>query len=135
MIATHDLLDHIRPQQFGSLAWLWTLLHVRGFVLLPFQIPEFVLFQIVPWVGVMGAGYAFGTIFTLEPERRRQVVARLGMVLTFAFVLLRLSNLYGNPPAGQGGVSQGDWHIQPTVEKTVILFLDVEKYPPTPTCP
>lgn len=131
MIATHDLLDHIRPQQFGSLAWLWTLLHVRGFVLLPFQIPEFVLFQIVPWVGVMGAGYAFGTIFTLEPERRRQVVARLGMVLTFAFVLLRLSNLYGNPPAGQGGVSQGDWHIQPTVEKTVILFLDVEKYPPS----
>jgi hypothetical protein len=30
-----------------------------------------------------------------------------------------------------GGVSQGDWHIQPTLEKTIILFFDVEKYPPS----
>jgi hypothetical protein len=42
-----------------------------------------------------------------------------------------LTNLYGNPPVGLGGVSQGDWHVQATVEKTVILFLDVEKYPPS----
>jgi uncharacterized membrane protein len=131
MIVTHNLLDGIRPQQFGSLAWLWTLLHVRGGVLLPFHVPEFVLFQIVPWVGVMGAGYVFGTVYTLEADRRRQIIARLGAVLTVAFVLLRLTNLYGNPPAGHGGVSQGDWHIQPTLEKTVILFLDVEKYPPS----
>jgi len=131
MIVGHNLFDSIRPRQFGSLAWLWTILHARGFALLPFQIPQFVLFQIIPWVGVMGAGYAFGTVYTLEPERRRKIIFRLGIALTLAFVLLRLTNLYGNPPAGQGGVSQGDWHIQPTLEKTVILFLDVEKYPPS----
>ena len=131
MIAGHDLLDGIRPKQFGSWAWVWTLLHVRGGVLLPFHIWQFVLFQIVPWVGVMGAGYAFGTVYTFEPERRRKLIARLGLGLTLAFVLLRITNLYGNPPLGLGGVSQGDWHIQPTVEKTVILFLDVEKYPPS----
>jgi uncharacterized membrane protein len=131
MIVTHDLLDGIRPQQFGSLAWLWTIVHVRGFVFLPFQIPEFVLFQIVPWVGVMGAGYAFGTVYLLDPERRRRLIARLGLGLTLAFILLRATNFYGNPPAGLGGVSQGDWHIQPTLEKTVILFFDVEKYPPS----
>src|SRR5437879_3930818 len=93
--------------------------------------PRFVRFQIIPWVGVIGAGDAFGTIYTLDPERRRKIISRLGLVLTLAFVLLRLTNLYGNPPAGLGGVSQGDWHIQPTLEKTVILFLDVEKYPPS----
>jgi uncharacterized membrane protein len=131
VIVGHNLLDGIRPKQFGSLAWLWTILHVRGFVLLPFNIPEFVLFQIVPWVAVMGAGYVFGVVFTLEPQRRRKLIARLGLALTLAFVLLRVTNLYGNPPSGQGGVSQGDWHIQPTVERTVILFLDVEKYPPS----
>ena len=131
MIVAHDLFDSVRPRQFGSMAWLWTLLHVRGFVMLPFQIPEFVLFQIVPWVGVMGAGYVFGTVFTMDAQRRRKLTAGLGLVLTLAFVLLRMTNLYGNPPAGQGGVSQGDWHVQPTVEKTAILFLDVEKYPPS----
>jgi uncharacterized membrane protein len=131
VILTHNLLDGIRPQRFGSMAWLWTILHVRGFVFLPFHIPEFILFQIIPWVAVMGAGYAFGSVYLLEPHRRRKLITRLGLVLTLAFILLRATNLYGNPPVGQGGVSQGDWHIQPTIEKTVILFLDVEKYPPS----
>jgi len=131
VIATHDLLDGVRPARFGSLRWLWTLLHVRGFVFLPFHIPMFVLFQIVPWVAVMGAGYAFGSVYLLNADRRRKVIVRLGLGLTLAFVLLRATNVYGNPPAGYGGVSQGDFHVQPTVEKTVILFLDVEKYPPS----
>jgi uncharacterized membrane protein len=131
MIATHDLLDRVRPRQFGSFAWLWTILHVRGGVMLPLQVQQFVLFQIVPWVGVMAAGYGFGALYQLESVRRNKILARLGMALTIAFILLRVMNIYGNPPAGLGGVSQGDWHIQPTLEKTVILFLDVEKYPPS----
>jgi uncharacterized membrane protein len=131
MIATHDLLDRVRPRQFGSFAWLWTLLHVRGVAMLPSGAPKFVLFQIVPWVGVMAAGYALGRLYELESSRRNRILVQLGMALTLAFILLRATNLYGNPPVGLGGVSQGDWHIQPTVEKTVILFLDVEKYPPS----
>jgi uncharacterized membrane protein len=131
MIATHDLLDRIRPAQFGSYAWLWTILHVRGGVLLPFGMRNFVLFQLIPWVGVMGAGYAFGQLYLLEKQRRRKLLVLLGLGLTIAFVVLRATNAYGNPPKGLGGVSQGDWHIQPTIEKTVILFLDVEKYPPS----
>ena len=131
MIATHDLFDGVRSQQFSSFAWLWTILHQRGGVLLPFHIPEFVLFQLVPWVGVMAAGYAFGELYRLDKERRTRLLVLLGLVLTLAFVVLRTTNLYGNPPAGLGGVSQGDWHIQPTIEKTAILFLDVEKYPPS----
>jgi uncharacterized membrane protein len=130
MIAGHNLLDGIRPASFGSLAWVWTILHVRGGVMLPFGIREFVLFQIIPWVAVMGAGYAFGAIFAMEPERRQKITRRIGLALTLAFIFLRATNLYGNPPAGHG-VSQGDWHIQPTTEKTIILFLDVEKYPPS----
>ena len=130
-IATHDLLDRLRPQQFGSFAWLWTILHVRGLAILPFQIPKFVLFQIIPWVAVMAAGYAFGSLYQLDSNRRNRILVRLGMAITIAFILLRATNLYGNPPVGLGGVSQGDWHIQPSVEKTIILFLDVEKYPPS----
>jgi uncharacterized membrane protein len=129
VILGHDLLDSIRPQQFGSLAWLWTILHVRGGVLLPFHVQKFVLFQLIPWVGVMAAGYVFGSLYQLEKERRRKLIAQIGLGLIVAFIVLRLTNLYGNPPVGLGGVSQGPWHIQPTVEKTVILFLDVEKYP------
>lgn len=130
MIAGHNLLDGIQPARFGSLAWVWTILHVRGGMVLPFGIHNFVLFQIIPWVAVMGAGYAFGAVFALPPERRQKITARIGLVLVAAFILLRATNVYGNPPVGRG-VSQGDWHVQPTMEKTVILFLDVEKYPPS----
>jgi len=129
MILGHDLLDPIRPRQFGSLAWLWTILHVRGGALLPFHVQKFVLFPLIPWVGVMAAGYVFGSVYLLEKERRRKLIAQIGLGLTVAFVVLRLTNLYGNPPVGLGGVSQGPWHVQPTIEKTVILFFDVEKYP------
>jgi len=129
MIVTHNLLDPLRPRQFGSLAWLWNLLHARGGVLLPFQIREFVLFPLIPLMAVMAAGYVFGQLYLMERDRRRRLLTTLGLVLIAAFMVLRLTNIYGNPPAGQGGVSQGDFRIQPTLEKTVILFFDVEKYP------
>lgn len=79
----------------------------------------------------MAAGYAFGQIYLFDRPKRRKIAFVLGLSLTLAFVILRLTNLYGNPPSGLGGVSQGDWHIQPTLDKTLILFFDVEKYPPS----
>jgi uncharacterized membrane protein len=129
MIITHDLFDRVQPQQFGSLACLWSILHVRGDIFLPLQIREFVLFPLIPLVGVMALGYCFGTFYLLERERRRKLMTGIGLVMSFAFCILRVTNLYGNPSVALGGVSQGDWHIQPTFEKTLILFLDVEKYP------
>jgi len=79
----------------------------------------------------MAAGYVFGTLYQREQRERRRIMAMLGIAMVVCFVFLRATNLYGNPPVGLGGVSQGDWHIQQTAEKTVILFLDVEKYPPS----
>jgi uncharacterized membrane protein len=131
MIALHDLLDRVRPSQFGSWAWLWSILHKRGGVLLPFGAREFVLFPLVPLVGVMAAGYWLGGVYLMEQERRKKLLLVLGAGMLASFVVLRITNLYGNPPAGLGGVSQGNFHVQSTLAKTVILFLDVEKYPPS----
>jgi uncharacterized membrane protein len=131
MILGHDLLDPLRPRQFGSWAWLWTILHVKGGASLPFHVQQFVLFPIIPWIAVMAAGYVFGSIYLLPKDRRAKLITKIGLVMTMAFIVLRLTNLYGNPPVGLGGVSQGPWQVQPTFEKTAILFLDVEKYPPS----
>jgi uncharacterized membrane protein len=131
VIAGHDLLDRVRPQQFGALAWLWALLHVRGDIVMPSGIHQFVLFPLVPLAAVMATGYAFGQIYLLDRAKRRKISTAFGLGLTLVFFVLRLTNLYGNPPAGLGGVSQGDWHIQPGLDKTLILFFDVEKYPPS----
>ena len=79
----------------------------------------------------MAAGYVFGTLYLREPRERRRIMAMMGTAMIVAFIFLRATNLYGNPATRLNGVSPGDWHIQPTIEKTVILFLDVEKYPPS----
>jgi uncharacterized membrane protein len=79
----------------------------------------------------MAAGYVLGSLYTLDREPRKQWLIRLGLGMIAIFATLRLTNLYGNPLARLGGVSQGDFHLQPTLSKTIILFLDVEKYPPS----
>jgi len=45
-----------------------------------------VLYTIVPWVGVMAAGYAFGAIMVREPAERRRLCLRIGVSATLLFV-------------------------------------------------
>ena len=80
MIVLHDLLDRLRPAQFGSLAWLWSILHRRGGVMLPFGVREFVLFPLIPLVGVMTGGYVLGQVYTMRarPEEEAAGDCRRG---------------------------------------------------------
>ncbi len=124
MIAGHNLLDPIRPGWFGPFGWLWDIVHVSAWD--PIARPgghAFVLvYPLIPWIGVMAAGYAFGMVFTWPAPRRRRFLARLGLGLTAAFVVLRGSNLYGDPHA---------WSVQKTAVSTVMSFVNCEKYPPS----
>ncbi len=47
-----------------------------------------VLYVLVPWVGVMMAGYGFGIIMTLKDVARRRALLRIGLGMTGAFFLL-----------------------------------------------
>jgi uncharacterized membrane protein len=47
-----------------------------------------ILYTIVPWIGVMAAGYAFGTIMTLEPAVRRRTCRWIGLSATVLFLLI-----------------------------------------------
>jgi uncharacterized membrane protein len=117
MIAGHNLLDGIDPARWGELAAWWPVLHGKG----PTPIGK-VVYPLVPWIGVMAAGYAFGGVFDLEPERRRSVLLWLGFALLALFLLLRLPNGYGDP---------SPWTPQPTAAFTVLSVLDANKYPPS----
>ena len=56
-----------------------------------------ILYVLIPWVGLMFAGYAFGRVLNLSKDRQRTILSRLGLALTALFVLLRTLNVYGNP--------------------------------------
>ena len=47
-----------------------------------------VLYVLVPWIGVMAAGYGFGAIVVREPEARRQMFLRIGLSATALFLVL-----------------------------------------------
>lgn len=49
----------------------------------------FVIYPLVPWIGVMAAGYAFGPLLQRPAEERRRVLLRLGGGVTVAFLVLR----------------------------------------------
>ena len=122
LIAGHNLLDGIRAEDLGSASWIWHLLHQPGPVQLSNGVTLFVLYPLIPWIGVMAAGYALGPVMKLDPASRRYWLLRLGAATTAAFVLLRATNLYGNPAS---------WTMQETWSATALLFLNCEKYPPS----
>jgi uncharacterized membrane protein len=123
MIAGHNAFDGVRSTQFGSFGWIWKILHEGLAILsLPGGVTAFSVYPLIPWVGVMSAGYCFGRVFDLEPHKRRAVMLQLGFTLIAAFVVLRALNGYGDASA---------WSAQSTRLMTVMSFLRTSKYPPS----
>jgi uncharacterized membrane protein len=120
MIALHNLTDGL--QAAGRFGWLWSMLHIPGQTMLFNKIPFGVMYPLVPWIGVMAAGYAFGAWLLRPADERRRLVMHLGLALTAAFVVLRAINLYGDPHP---------WAVQKDAVFTVLSFLRCEKYPPS----
>jgi uncharacterized membrane protein len=122
MIASHNLADGIKPDDFGSLRWLWIVLHQQAPIGSPPGLFLFVVYPLIPWIGVTAAGYAFGSLLLLEPVQRRKTLLALGLGLSAAFVVLRASNLYGDP---------NPWSPQRSALLTALSFLNCQKYPPS----
>src|SRR5262249_30294072 len=131
MIATHNLLDRINPAWFGKFYWLWIFLHTPGNI--PFAYYQFsVRYVLIPWVGVMTAGFAFGSLL-VRPDRRKLVLT-LGTCSTVLFFVLRAFNFYGNGIAGlplRYPHSGGPWSVQPTISLSAASCFNTLKYPPS----
>jgi uncharacterized membrane protein len=63
-----------------------------------------VLYTLIPWIGVMAAGYAFGAVMRLPEPRRRRISLAIGIASIALFILLRATGSYGDPRPWQGGV-------------------------------
>jgi uncharacterized membrane protein len=106
VIAAHNLMDpHMGSLLEGldanPLSGLWKIMYV-GFFAGPIRVTAhgpnlIVLYSIIPWIGVMAAGYAFGKIVTLAPSRRNRFCFAIGGSAIALFLVLRGFNLYGDP--------------------------------------
>lgn len=123
MIFGHNLLDGISPEAFGSFALLWNFLHVQGGY--PFGDGWYfmVVYPLIPWLGVIMVGYAFGSWLSSRPrEDWQKMVFRTGAICLFLFLLLRVTGFYGDPQP---------WVNHDSSSRSFISFLNTEKYPPS----
>jgi uncharacterized membrane protein len=76
------------------------------------------------WAGLMMLGYCAGILFTpkFSSEQRRKILVRIGLGLILFFIVLRYSNVYGDPV---------DWTTQRNGFYTFLSFIKVNKYPPS----
>ena len=163
MIVLHNLLDRFQlPPQiaFGGAdggtdpTWAqsaWIILHQMGIVPLFSHGPViFVAYPLIPWVGVMVAGFAFGTIYGWEAQRRRKILLAVGLASCVLFVALRYTNAYGDPEpwftreaaaaevAAAAANRPPDAPPRPPFEPSIsepafsiLDFLNTRKYPPS----
>jgi len=102
MIAGHNLLDaiHVKPLAVADRLspdatawdWAWSVLHIQN--------PP-VIYPLIPWIGVMATGYAFGALVKGSADERRRLFLRLGVALTASFVVLRWVNIPAVVPQHQ----------------------------------
>jgi len=130
LITLHNALDGITVKAWTGpadpvpplLGKLWMVFHQGGvFPVAGFPSPVlYALYPLIPWIGVMAVGYAFGKIYEWDWKRRRKLLVQVGAGCVAAFVALRVFNAYGDP---------SPWAAQPRTLMTIVSFFNTTKYP------
>ena len=122
MLAGHNLLDNVSAEDLGEASGAWHVLHEPGLVPLGTSVTLYILYPLVPWIGVMASGYSLGPVMLLDQGKRQRILLGLGTAITIGFLVLRATNVYGDPTP---------WVPQDTWLSTILSFLNCEKYPPS----
>ncbi len=120
MVFGHNLLDGQQVQSDSPFYGPWLVLHQQAFWTYAEGRSILVIYPLIPWIGVMAAGYAFGAIVTRTAKQRLRLCLLIGGAATLAFVSLRAFNVYGDPQP---------WQPQDSGVFTFMSFLNCRKYP------
>jgi hypothetical protein len=121
IVFAHNMADPFLRDIGGAIAespyrWIAQFLYFGGSVQVGSDGPRIaILYSLLPWIGVMAAGYAFGRVLELPPGRRTRACLVIGAASVALFILLRTFNVYGDPR---------HWNPQQP-----LLFLNTTKYP------
>ena len=123
IVAGHHLFDGISVEGGGIGTLLWSLFHKPGLWTFSGK-TVFVVYPLIPWVGVMALGYCMGRLYDRDfsESRRIKVLATIGLGCVFTFVVLRSGNFYGDP---------SHWSKQSSAFFSFLSFLNTSKYPPS----
>lgn len=121
-ITTHNLFDSITFSN-PIISAIWSLLHVQS--IFPFTgVDLFVAYPMIPWIFVMPLGYYFGELYKKDVDKQHRIkkLWQYGIIITTLFVVLRVSNIYGD---------MIKWETYDSFSLTIMSFLNLTKYPPS----
>ncbi|MBC7507938.1 MAG: DUF1624 domain-containing protein [Ferruginibacter sp.] len=123
VVAGHNLLDKVHVPGNTLQAFGWSLLHEQQFFTWHKEI-LLIGYPLIPWIGVMPLGYLLGQWYTAgyDAAKRKRNLLMLGGCAIVLFIVLRYSNLYGDPVK---------WTTQKNPFFTFLSFLKINKYPPS----
>ena len=120
-IAPNVVFANMPPPTFAQ--DLWIAVHQLGIVpIFGGASKIFFNYPLIPWIGVMMAGYTLGSIYEWEAKDRRKWLLRMGVAASVLFVVIRAINVYGDPQP---------WATQSNPVFTFLSFLNTTKYPPS----
>ncbi|MCB0278702.1 MAG: DUF1624 domain-containing protein [Calditrichaeota bacterium] len=82
----------------------------------------YVLYSFFPYIGMICLGYSFAELYQADfsAQRRKQLLLQLGFASLLLFILLRITNLYGDPSS---------WNMQDGFVNSILAFINTTKYP------
>lgn len=116
LIAGQYVLSQVPELMPPAFAWWWEFVYPSGF---ESDGPVNVLYTLVPWIGVMAAGYAFGSILLRDVTDRKRICLRIGLTATAIFLLAATVEVLRGP-------ATVSW------SEKVIGALSPSKYPASP---
>jgi uncharacterized membrane protein len=119
----HNLLDFAEKNHKGNFNFFWSIVHRPNVFNIWDNHNLMILYPFLPWTGLMMLGYCFGKLFHNTPSHQRiKVLTILGSILIMFFILLRATNVYGDPDP---------WSKQKNVLYSFFSFINIHKYPPS----
>jgi uncharacterized membrane protein len=119
IIFGHNALQGISLGQNPVVSFIVSILFGGGLAQLP-NTTMVIGYPIVPWLGIMLAGFGFGQF--LEQPNRQKRLWQLSAGMIILFIVPRFLNIYGDPVK---------WSVQKDAVFTFLSFINITKYPPS----
>jgi len=122
IIFGHDFLSRVLSENDSILKQALSPLNNFNSYQITSKFAFVIAYPVLPWFGIMLAGFAAGRWFGLSEARRKKVFLQAGVVTLVLFIVLRLTNNYGDPSL---------WSAQRNGIYTLLSFINTSKYPPS----